>query len=164
MFRFQCTTCGEWHEGVPSFGARAPLYYYGVPEAERSARCRLTADTCIVDDTHFFVRGCIEIPVHGVAEPFVWGVWASLSRDHFERFVALLDCELRAQHGPYFGWLSAAITTYPDTENLKTRVHLRDHGVRPWIELEPTDHPLAVEQRAGISVTRLAEIYAACTH
>jgi hypothetical protein len=44
--------------------------------------------------------------------------------------------------------------------NLKTAVHLRDDGVRPYIELEPTDHPLAVEQREGISVERLGEIYA----
>lgn len=43
------------------------------------------------------------------------------------------------------------------TENLKTRVHLRDNGVRPYIELEPTNHPLAVEQRPGIAVERVAE-------
>jgi hypothetical protein len=53
---------------------------------------------------------------------------------------------------------------YPDTINLKTRIHLRDDGIRPLIELEPTDHPLAVEQRAGISVNRVAEIYSIMMH
>ena len=53
---------------------------------------------------------------------------------------------------------------YPETMNLKTRVHLRDQGIRPFIELEPTDHPLAVEQRQGISVARVAEIYAMLMH
>ena len=48
--------------------------------------------------------------------------------------------------------------------NLKTRVHLRDHGERPRIELEPTDHPLAIEQRHGITVDRVAEIYAIMMH
>jgi hypothetical protein len=48
--------------------------------------------------------------------------------------------------------------------DLKTRVHLRDHEVRPFIELEPTDHPLALEQRNGISVDRVAEIYAIMMH
>ena len=43
--------------------------------------------------------------------------------------------------------------------NLKTRVHLRDDGMRPLIELEPTDHPLAVEQRAGISLGRMAQLH-----
>jgi len=53
---------------------------------------------------------------------------------------------------------------YPSTENLKTRVHLRDNGVRPYIELEATDHPLAVEQRNGIAADRVAEIYAHYEH
>ena len=44
-------------------------------------------------------------------------------------------------------------------------VHLRDDGVRPYIELEPTDHPLAVEQRSnGITVDRVAEILAYYEH
>ena len=47
---------------------------------------------------------------------------------------------------------------------MKTRVHLRDDGARPYIELEPTDHPLAVEQRNGITADRVAEIYAYYEH
>jgi hypothetical protein len=35
---------------------------------------------------------------------------------------------------------------------------------RPFIELEPTDHPLALEQKNGITVDRVAEIYAYCVH
>jgi hypothetical protein len=62
-----------------AFGAEAPLYYYFIPEAERSARCKLTTNTCIVDGEHFFVRGSLEIPVHDADEPFIWGVWVSLS-------------------------------------------------------------------------------------
>ena len=52
----------------------------------------------------------------------------------------------------------------PSTENLKTRVHLRDDGVRPYIELEPTNHPLAIAQRNGITVDRIAEIHARHVH
>ena len=35
---------------------------------------------------------------------------------------------------------------------------------RPFIELEPTDHPLAVEQRSGITFDRLLELYAINGH
>ena len=159
MIRFQCKSCGQWHEGMPTFGAYAPLYYYGIPEEEREARCRLGTDMCIVDGEHFFVRGCLEIPVHGETEPFVWGVWVSLSKENFDRFVACFEADKRSHIGPFFGWLSAALPLYPDTENLKARAHLRD-GIRPYIELEPTDHPLAVEQRNGICAERVAEIVA----
>jgi len=164
MFRFKCASCDEWHEGMPGFGASAPLYYYFIPEDERSARCKLTTDTCIVDGEYYFVRGCLEIPVRGADEPFIWGVWVSLSAGNFEQFVSLLGCKDRSKYGPYFGWLSADFKRYPVVENLKTKVHLRDDGIRPLIELEPTSHPLAVDQREGITVDRVAEIYAAYMH
>jgi hypothetical protein len=48
--------------------------------------------------------------------------------------------------------------------NLKTHVHARPVGQRPFIELEPTDHPLAVEQRSGITMARVREIAAAMLH
>lgn len=149
---------------MPTFGANAPLYFYGIPDEERGKRCVLDSDTCIVNQAHFFVRGCLEIPVHGEADAFSWGVWVSLSQAHFAEFKACYDTPKRSHIGPFFGWLSAELPLYPSTENLKTRAHLRDDGIRPYIELEPTDHPLAVEQRNGISVDRVAEIYALLMH
>lgn len=97
-------------------------------------------------------------------EPFIWGAWVSLSARSFEDFTACLDAPKRAHIGPFFGWLAAELPLYSSTENLKTRVHLRDDAVRPYIELEPTDHPLAIEQRNGIAVDRVAEIYAFYEH
>jgi hypothetical protein len=61
----------------------------------------------------------------------------------------------RLRFGPYFGWLSTAIPEYPDTMYLKTIVHQRAVGERPSVELEATDHPLAVDQRNRISRERL---------
>ena len=164
MLRFKCTSCNQWHEGMPTFGAEAPLHYYGIPAEERARRCSLDADTCIVDDEFFFVRGCLDIPVIGEQEQFSWGVWVSLSKANFDKFNECFDQSMRSHIGPFFGWLSAALPLYPDTVNLKTRAHLRDNGIRPYIEVEPTDHPLAVEQRSGISVARVAEICAYYHH
>jgi hypothetical protein len=160
MFRFKCKSCDAWHEGMPTFGDAAPLYYYSVPDGERAARCHLDTDVCVVDGEFFFVRGCLDIPVHGEEDEFSWGVWVSLSKSNFETFGRYRDVPKRSHIGPFFGWLSAELVPlYPSTENLKTRVHIRDDGIRPFIELEPTDHPLAVEQREGITVDRVAEIY-----
>lgn len=163
-FEFRCQTCDEIHKGMPSFGAAAPLSYYAIPEVERASRCELGTDDCVIDETFFFVRGCLEIPVLGEDEPFVWGVWASLSEQDFITWLKMFDVEHRSHVGPFFGWLNAWLKPYPETINLKTQVHLRDHGLRPWIELEPTDHPLALEQRNGISIDRVAEIYAIMMH
>jgi hypothetical protein len=132
--------------------------------AERAVRCILDADTCIVDQTFFFVRGCLEIPVQGEPEPFIWGVWVSLSRSSFDQFVECLESAEHSHIGPFFGWLSAELPHCPSTENLKARVHLRNDGVRPYIELEPTEHPLAVEQRCGMTDERVAEVCSRLEH
>jgi hypothetical protein len=111
----------------------------------------------------FFVRGCLEIPVQGAFNPFVWGVWVSLSKNR-SKFVACLDTAKRSHIGPFFGWHSAELPLYPSMENLKTRVHLREDGMRPYIELEPTEDPLALDQRCGITAERLAEICSRLEH
>ncbi len=163
-FRFKCSTCDEIHEGMPTFGAKAPLSYFEVPEEERITRCDLGSDDCVIDGKHFFVRGCIDIPVHGQSDSFSWGVWVSLSQESHLKWIEHFGKEKRSHIEPFFGWLNAWLKPYPDTVNLKTRVHLRDNGIRPYIELEPIDHPLAVEQREGISVERVAEIYSLMVH
>jgi len=163
-FEFVCTSCGDVHHGMPAFSARAPLDYYAVPESERGSRCELDTDFCIIDDKFYYVRGCIEIPVHGEDEPFSWGVWISLSAASFAQWQESFHLRKRSHVGPFFGWLNASLSPYADTMDLKTRAHLRDEGVRPLIELEPTDHPLAVEQRTGISVERVKYLYAHVMH
>lgn len=163
-FEFLCSGCGQVHQGMPTLDAAAPLSYYAVPKEEREARCQLDSDACIIDGAQYFARGCLEIPVHGEPEPFSWGVWVSLSEQSFRQWTECFESEKRSHNGPFFGWLNAALEPYPDTVNLKTRVHLRDGFIRPFIELEPSGHPLAVEQREGISVERVAELYALVVH
>jgi len=69
-FGFECVRCGEYHVGMPSFGWDYPVQYLLISEQERDRRVELSSDTCIIDDQRFFVRGCLEIPVHAHEEPF----------------------------------------------------------------------------------------------
>ena len=79
-------------------------------------------------------------------------VRTSLSKPSFDRMIELWDSEERLHEPPYFGWLSSSIPGYPETLSLKSNVHSRPKRMRPYVELEPTDHPLAVEQRNGITI------------
>jgi hypothetical protein len=156
---FHCRGCGKYHAELPMhYGAAAPLAYYGVPEAERETRTLLSSDQCVIDGEHFFIVGNLEIPVAGEKQRFSWDVWVSLSKENFKRAFQLWNTPGRESEPPYFGWLSTALPGYPDTLHLKTHVHTRAVGRRPFVELEPTDHPLAVEQRAGITLDRVQEI------
>jgi hypothetical protein len=140
-----------------SYGAPAPEYWSDVL-ADGDDSC-LSADQCVIKGEWFFAHGLIEIPVIDCDEPFSWGVWVSLSKENYDRMAQLWETSGREHEPPYFGWLSTQLPVYsPTTINLKTRLHTRPIGQRPFIELEPTGHPLAVEQRKGITRARVEQI------
>ena len=165
MFQFTCSSCGQIHRGMPTFGFSFPIQYLDIPNTEREQRVSLNPNECVIDDQWFFVRGSIEIPVHESPEPLIWGVWVSLSERSFKTFRDFFQQPKKPYPGPFLGWLASDMRPYEETcVNLKTRTHVRDSQMRPSIELEPTHHRLAVEQREGISVQRVAEIYALMVH
>lgn len=136
--------------------AEVPDHWWDVAEEERDIRVELTSDTCVIDCEHFFIRGVIQIPVDGHADLLGFGVWVSLKRENFIEYIKHLDS---AQIGPFFGWLCTRLTCYAEnTLLLKTMAHFRGGGLRPVIELEATEHPLAVDQRKGITLRRAWEI------
>jgi hypothetical protein len=87
-----------------------------------------------------------------------------LSEQSYDEISEHWDGHVRSSLGPHFGWLCTKIPGYLDTAFLKTMVHQRDIDVRPWVELEQTDHPLAVDQRAGIEEHRLRELVIGLLH
>ena len=160
-----CNCCGQRHDGPPrAWHFEAPASWDALPSADRDQRGELTSDQCVIDNERFFIRGLVQIPVLGEDEPLEWGVWVSLSRKNFERASLLWLDERRISEPSYFGWLNNSLPIYPETLNLKTAVVSRAVGLRPLIELEPTDNPLAVEQRQGISRERVQEIAESLFH
>lgn len=165
---FACATCGEEHDlDAISFGADAPAQWDRLTEAERSDS-ELTDDVCMLrtadGETHFFVRSCLEIPVRDGERVFIWGVWVSVSESTMREMFEQWEAPARVESGPYFGWLCTALPGYPDTMFLKTRVHQRPVGERPLVELEPTEHPLAVHQREGVDAAWLRELLVELLH
>ncbi len=164
-FEFKCSCCDEIHKGVPNLGSNAPNYYFSIPEEEIEKRVFLTSDTCVIDDEHFFVRGCLEIPLIGYNDILSFGAWVSSSKENFEKFEELYNIKDRENTEPMFGWFSSWVWPfYEDTENIKSRIHLRNDGIRPYIELEPTEHPLALAQAEGISSEQIIRMYEYYVH
>ena len=158
LFSFPCATCGEIHEGSPSFAFRAPDPYLEQPP-EVQAKGMLSDDLCQYEDAdgmRYFIRVCLEIPIHGIAEPFLWGVWVSVSANSFHRYVETYDAP--DTEDCYFGWLCNALPGYPDTYALKTQGHPRSGNIRPYIVLEETGHPLSVDFYQGIRIDKARAI------
>jgi hypothetical protein len=140
------------------YAVKAPRNWFGLPEAERATRAKLSEDLCTIDGREHYVRGCLEIPVIGSPEPFVWGVWASVSEASLKRILELWNAPDVEGEPPRFGWFSTWLQGYPEPVEIKCQIHLRAGNLRPRFVLEATEYPLAVEQRNGMTIDRIKEI------
>ena len=163
-FEFKCGSCNEIHRGIPTFAYKFPVAVEKIPKEERAARVKLGSDTCVIDGTDFFIRGCIEIPVIGLEKPFMWGTWVSVDEKSYKRYLELFDAEGQEKEPPFFCWMDHTPPAYPDQSPYTAMLFLRPLPLRPAIVLETSDHPLSVEQRHGISVERLKEIVEMVIH
>jgi hypothetical protein len=165
--RFTCNICGAAHDiDEISFGTDAPVQWDLLSDVER-ARSLLGGEQCEIESREgrsFYIRACLEIPIRGTGRMFAWGVWCSLSEKSYSEVAAHWNDPARTSIGPHFGWLSTKIPGYPDTVFLKTMVRQREVGVRPLVELEPTDHPLAIDQRDGIDEDGLKKMVIELLH
>jgi hypothetical protein len=150
-YRFKCSKCDKWHEGIPDVAYDRPLIANEIPDEEKTTRLFLTTDLCVVDSKSFFIRCLLAVPIKGTGENFGWAIWSSLSEKNFLRYRKHYDDDM-SDWEPMFGYLSNRLPEYPDTLSLKLSVQTRAQGDRPTVIMEPTDHPLAVDQREGMSL------------
>lgn len=145
------------------FGPNGPDSWAAARLKDR-ARGEINRDTCVLptaQGTHFFIRGELRIPViDAEVGDFAWSVWASLSEHNMKLQAKHWDDPDRVNLEPMFGWLNTWLAPYEvATMNLAVNVHTREPGTVPLIEMDPTsDHPLAREQREGITLHRVAEL------
>jgi hypothetical protein len=163
--KWVCSGCGLRHAGlfdlVVDRPAACPRDVVAISNADlHPAATILSEDFCIVDASHYFTSCLLQLPLLGSGgQRFGFGVWASLSRENFVLYSDTFNTGTQGDLGPWFGYLSNHLAGYPETFALKTSVRPNHGRNRPFIELEPTDHPLAVEQRDGITFDRMMDIY-----
>jgi hypothetical protein len=158
----RCACCGVELERIPTdYGYWRPVPFFMVPEAERPQRVKVNDDLCVIDDSLFYVRGIMEVPIIGgpPGARFGWGLWVAVSERSFARYRELWDVD-GSDEPPFRGLLAVSPIGYPDLLDAEVRVQLRSATERPLILPAHHDHPLFVEQRDGISVKRWLEIVA----
>jgi len=127
---YKCATCGKVHEGLPmSFAAEFPDMYAKMNREDRDSRAVIGSDQCIIDQQWFFVRGCLEIPIVGLDDPFLWGLWVSIREEVFDQIEDCWELEGRELcRGPFKGRLANSLAEYPETLNLKTKILVQPLG------------------------------------
>ena len=155
---FVCSICGETHEGLPAWTYGRPDHWLGLSLEQRDQGV-CNDDLCRAPDGHYFIRTVLELPLIDGPEPtFELGVWGSLSAANFDRYVDTFDHDDQSKLGLMFSYLSNEVRGFPGSHSLKANLRPQDHRKRPFMDLEPTDHPLAVAQRSGISFAKAHQL------
>jgi hypothetical protein len=169
IFAFKCSCCGEIHEGSPSFGFKAPDHYAGLSEEQKASMGKLSDDFCTVahdEGTDYFIRAILEVPIHGVEEPFLWGVWVSLSKKSFDRYYETYDDPVEGDG--FFGWVCNDIAPYPHPSPRPADVLVQPGNQRPKVVLHKggtaEQDQLVIDQTQGISIARAQELAERALH
>jgi hypothetical protein len=165
MAGFRCSRCGEWHEEVPqAWHFPAPDHVNAIPEEERAERVLLGDDQCVIDNEDFFLRCLVVLPISEAGDEFHWGVWVAVSPADYARYALLWETRGRERNAPFSGLIVNGLPGYPRTFELPVSVEIQPVPNRPRLIIEAEDHPLAVEQRQGITMARVEAIAADVMH
>lgn len=156
---FECGVCGEVHEGLPLD------YAYGLPDEvfalsylDRYRRSRSNADLCTLDESRFFIRCVLPVPFSDTDQKYVWGIWAEVTRDQHDQYVHGFYDDL-SQAPAFSAKIANDLPRYPATNGLEVLVQFQSSDSRPALRFgAAASHPLAVEQRFGITRSRHHEI------
>jgi hypothetical protein len=168
IFAFKCSSCGEIHEGSPSFAFKAPDQFASLTEAQKSEMGTLTEDFCTIthsEGTDRFIRAVLEVPIHGIEEPFLWGIWVSLSEKSYNAYSETYDDPVPGQG--FFGWVCNKIALYPYEHSRPADVVVQGGRSRPLVVLhkgDPEDDLLVIDQVNGISIKRAQELAEQARH
>ena len=109
-------------------------------------------------ETSFYLRGCIELPILGTEEIFLWGAWSRVHEKDYDTISDFWETEGREEKiGPFKGRLANSLSIYPQTSNLRLQIRIEPVGVRPRFILEEPEHILCVEQRSGLTIDKARE-------
>jgi len=139
--------------------AGLPEPIFQLPAAERAARAVVdpAGDFATLDGDQHFVRALIEVPIPSEEDVFGWGIWVRLTAADVQDVSARWTDEASTGHS-YAGTLATALPAYGETLGLRGVLTLRAVDKLPGFEVREPTHPLAVEQRDGITLERAREL------
>ena len=171
-FSFKCSECDEIHQGSPSFSYKRPGHYLILTEENRKKFARANDDLCEIlptDDGQvtqaaYYIRCTLDIPIHGAADPFLWGLWVSQSKESFWRYYDTFDDDQEGDGS--FGWLDVPIPYYADKAQSSDSLEVDTlwGSQRPKVILHESEHPLYIDQQNGISWDTAIKIATRQTH
>lgn len=160
---FTCSVCGEQHaEELRDIRLGLPDDIHALDPQERAARAWLADDFAMLDERRYFVRGLLELPIPEVGGRFGYGTWIEVPPQTFRQL--LQRWHSPEQFDPVTGVLANELAPYRATTMLEATLRPVSADKLPLVELAPGEHPLARDQRAGITLERSRELASVVAH
>jgi len=153
---YKCATCGKFHIGLPMDMAYPnPGRYFEIPAKERNARVYLSTDICVIDDSEFYIRGVLSIPVVDSGDEFRWGLWAKVEKGDFDIYNEYWDGNLPENLPALHGSLSGTMKNYPDSNMVPVEIYLQSGDQRPLFKVISDENSLGSDQKKGITMEKV---------
>lgn len=149
----KCPCCDkdvEPHQMDVAFGL--PDAIFALPDAQRAERAKTHSDLCSLDDTRYFIRGVVYVPVQQLGTNFGWGVWAEVSEETFFRYHKIYDND-GSNEPPAAGILANTPPGYTNVEQ-PLEIHFGPPDKRPVFTPSPTAGEFYHEQIEGMPVRK----------
>jgi hypothetical protein len=160
---FVCSVCGEHHaERMLDIRVSLPDPIYDLVADDRKRRAWLADDFAVLDDSRFFVRGLLEIPIPELESRFGYGTWLEVEQSEFQQL--LQQWKHPEQFAPVIGALANELGPYTGTTGLLATLHPTTPDKLPSVDLEDSEHELVTDQQNGISVARSDVLAATVLH
>jgi hypothetical protein len=158
-----CSVCGEWHDEMPmNIAFIGPEPSLIASAEENGISIERSSEWYVIGDMGF-IRAILNVPVVDAptdeAERFCWGVWVIVRGQDFQRIIVdTWGAGMPEEEPMPVGYLGNEVPGYPNTLFMEVDVDARSATQRASVFLKDGTHPLAIEQRHGITMTRVQEI------
>jgi hypothetical protein len=172
---FACS-CGERHVGLFPIHMHTPVGWPGSKDYANDDDLRMDGDffshnLCVWEGKYFAMRMRLPIQIQGAAPAaFLYTVWASLNRADFEGYVAARRSGKLNNEAKAPARLVNRLGGFADTMNLMGVAFQQEDGGPPLLLVlgpqpdNDANHKLIHEQRNGIGVDRMLELFAEYGH
>lgn len=169
-------SCGERHVGLFPIHMQSPLGWPGPKTYEPDEALRMDGDFlsrefCVWEGKYFSMRVRLPLQISGAAPAaFMYTAWASFNRSDFEGYLEARRTGKLNNNARAPARLVNRLSGFPDTFKLMGSAFQQDDGGPPLLLVHgpqpdnDANHPLLSQQRQGIGIDRMFELFAAYEH
>lgn len=153
---YTCTTCGTTHIDLPSIGFQHPFYFdiLNIEYKMNEEMVLKNDDFCVIkhqEQTDYFIRTVLQIPIVDHEETLDYGIWVSVSEATFKEYFLQYDND-KPEIKTYFGMIANKINDYDiSTLGLHMEVETQMDGLRPLLTPYENEHDLIQDWINGIT-------------